>query len=300
MKLSLSRSIIATLVYADIFSQPLTSSEIWFWLQGKAVSKSRVIKQLRILSGKKIKSSQKSLYYLSGREEIITGRIQKQKDSDQKWKIAQRVGLILKIIPTIKLIGVTGGVSVNNANLNDDIDLFFITQAGTLWSSRLWSTILVELFFRRRHPNEEEVKNSICLNMFLTKNNLKIPTVEQDIYIAHEVLQMQPLWERGNIYHQFLSVNSWVERYLPNAYKFKMYNAQCAIKKTNQEKSSRIIYFFEPLARKIQLWYMRKHRTTEIVSDNVLRFHPNDMRGQIKIAYNNRLNKYNIPLDNQF
>jgi hypothetical protein len=306
MKLSQLNSIKAAIAYADIFSQPLTISEIHYWLIGHGISVSQIVKYLKYATGVNINHPQNYFFHLSGRENIINTRIKRQLYSNQKRLIAYQVASLLKIIPTLKLVGVTGGLSMNNADINDDIDLFFITATNSLWISRLLVTIIVEIFFRRRHPNEVEVKDSICLNMFMTEDNLKLPLNEQDIYSAHEVMQMQPLWERGNIYHQFLQANSWVKGYLPNAYKLKIENSK--LKNNNFKKNNSVIFnftflilnFFEPLARKIQLWYMQKHKTTEIVTDKVLRFHPEDMRGWIRKAYNNRLNKYNIPLDNQF
>lgn len=56
----------------------------------------------------------------------------------------------------------------------------------------------------------------------------------------------------------------------------------------------------ERLARFIQLWYMRKRRTTEVISDRVLRFHPRDARIWVKDTLQKRLAPFNIPLDNIF
>jgi len=47
--------------------------------------------------------------------------------------------------------------------------------------------------------------------------------------------------------------------------------------------------FLEILARKTQLLYMRKHRTTEIVNENIIKFHPHNLEMEIMKKYNNLL-----------
>ena len=81
-----------------------------------------------------------------------------------------------------------------------------------------------------------------------------------------------------------------------------MANAKWPIK-GHQKKSFSIYHLafiiFEPFARMIQLWYM-SGRTNEVVSDTLLRFHPKDARGWVKVALAKRLARYNLPLDNIF
>lgn len=56
----------------------------------------------------------------------------------------------------------------------------------------------------------------------------------------------------------------------------------------------------EPIARVVQLWYMRNHRTHEVISDTSLRFHPKDARVWIKRKLRTRLAKLHVPLDKVF
>ena len=56
----------------------------------------------------------------------------------------------------------------------------------------------------------------------------------------------------------------------------------------------------ELLARKLQLWYMKKRRTNEVITDTALRFHPKDARVWVKKKFAARLKRYHIPLDKVF
>lgn len=61
-----------------------------------------------------------------------------------------------------------------------------------------------------------------------------------------------------------------------------------------------LFIILEPLAKFIQLWYMEKHRTYEVITDTTLRFHPKDARVWVKRKLASRLAKFNIPLDKVF
>ena len=189
----------------------------------------------------------------------------------------------------------------------DDIDLFFIVASGSLWVSRLLATILMN-FLGRRHPGDRQVTNKVCLNMFMTEDAVAVVSSERDCFSAHEVLQMEPLWERGGIYRKFLRANQWVKRFLPNAWEEKYQASSIKYKGRRgyiifsllRNTSFLILRLFEPLARFIQLQYMKHRRTNEIISDTVLRFHPRDARVWVKRKLAKRLARYNIPLDNIF
>jgi len=56
----------------------------------------------------------------------------------------------------------------------------------------------------------------------------------------------------------------------------------------------------EYFCKTVQLWYMKKHRTNEVISDTMLRFHPKDARIWIKREFAKRLARYNVPIDKFF
>lgn len=61
-----------------------------------------------------------------------------------------------------------------------------------------------------------------------------------------------------------------------------------------------LFILLEPLARSVQLWYMKNKRTREVITDTTLRFHPKDARVWVKKKLSGRLTRYNIPLDKVF
>ncbi|MEA3354884.1 MAG: hypothetical protein U9Q63_00140 [Patescibacteria group bacterium] len=59
--------------------------------------------------------------------------------------------------------------------------------------------------------------DKICLNLWLDKSALAISKSRHNLYTAHEVCQIKPLYNKNKTYERFLSLNSWVKNFLPNA-----------------------------------------------------------------------------------
>lgn len=272
----------ATVLYADIFDWPLTQEELRLWCIGV---------QPTVLPRMKKPSHSRRM---------------REHWAKKKWEIAKHTARFLRVIPSIVLAGVTGGLSRNNVKKSDDIDFFCVTSPGTLWISRLLVIIIVELLGVRRRPGETNVADKICLNMFMSEDALSVK--EKDLFAAYEVLQMVPLWARDGTYKKFLQANRWVKKFLPNAWKKKYLVSSIKYQGKTQNgfislilnTFTLILTLFEPLARIIQLWYMRHRRTTEVIAHGVLRFHPRDARDWIKSAFEQRLSRYNLPLDKIF
>ncbi len=288
---SLRWAIIKTLCYSDIFEYPLTNDEISKWLIKLKIKNKKIITTIK---NDELIREKDGYYFLKGRETIVDIRKKREIFSKQKIIIAKKIASFLKIIPTIRLVGITGALALNNVKEDDDIDLLIVTSRNLLWTTRFLVTILVELIGKRRRPNEIAVNNKICLNMFLDENHLVIPIEERNLFSAHEVAQLQPIWDRDNTYSIFLTENSWIRRYLPN-----ILNED--IKKLNIIKSRRnnnplsifpflsVRNFIENFLKYFQLRYMRKKRTTEVIREGVIRFHPNDVRGLVMEKFNKKL-----------
>jgi hypothetical protein len=303
--------ILYTLAYADIFHFPLTFKELNKYHIGKRYTPQMIRSGLKKFTSENDLDNTHRLFYLSGSERIPAVRRKRYESSLIKWQIVHDITLFLSFIPTISLIGVTGGLAMNNADENDDIDLFFVVSSGTLWITRLCTVLVTGLVGCRRKPGDKIVRNSVCLNMFMTEDALSLPDDDRDLYSAHEVIQMRPVLNRGNIYSKFLRENSWVIKYLPNAW--EKLNKEYRIENRENTKSKQIFFslftilyslfiiqLLEPFARMVQLWYMKRRWTTEVVSKTLIKFHPRNQRVWIYQEFQKRLKRLNIPLDKEF
>jgi hypothetical protein len=215
----LQKAVLKTLAYADVFAYPLTLEEIHLFLitpSGKAYFLKEIEKELTSSELHFLIESQKNYFFLKNRQEIISLRQERDFYSSQKLKIAKRAAGWLKLIPFIKMVGITGNLAMKNADEDDDIDLLIITGQKRLWLTRLLTIFLTELVSKRRRPEDKEVKDKICLNMFLDEEHLTLPQNEQNLFTAHEIYQLKILWQKENIYQKFLKENQWCKKFLPN------------------------------------------------------------------------------------
>lgn len=297
MSISSERLFYAMVAYADIFEYPLTRAECSLF--SLFLVKNNV-KNIRGVRAKKIQG--KTYYFLAGREALIAKRLRRAIYAREKWRKATIVAKAIGRIPTVCLVGVTGGLAMNNTTIDDDIDLYCVTEKNTLWITRLFVTLLVMLLGVRRTPKTIKVKDMFCLNMFTTIDGMNVSHAERDLFSAHEVVQMVPLWEKKGVYKKFLLTNRWVKDYLPNAWAIKSRKQRVKSKGENPYFTLYFLFFIliEPLARMFQLWYMKKHRTSEVIAPSVIRFHPSDARVWIKKRLEKRLQNKNISLDTVF
>lgn len=234
-----------TLVYFDKYDYPLTKEELIFW------------------STRPLKLPNQEYFYLPGRSKLVSIRKKREKISKAKWKLAYGYGEQLKKIPFIKAVYVTGSLAMNNADVNDDVDLMLITAVNTLWITRG----LINIFFwaKRRMPGQKQAPDKLCINLWLDESALHITS--HDLYRAHEVLQAKLIWDRNNTGKRFLAANAWVKKFLPNAYSDL---DQLEIRSIRNYWLWPINFLFF-----IGQWlYMKPKMTTERVSLHSAFFHP--------------------------
>lgn len=302
MEKEVKTTIFKTLIYGDIFNYPLTKEEIWrFLISVRSIDRALLEKALTAFppGGWEHK---KDLFFLLGRVEIVEKRIERKKESEKKLEIASKIIQKLSIIPTVLLIGISGGLALENAEEKDDIDLFVITSKNTLWITRLFLIFLLILMGQYRGRGKKK-SQKVCLNMLIDEEALTFQNDRQNLYTAHEIVQLKPVFERSDIYQKFINANKWVEEFLPNAIG-RIKNPHFA--EASRGKHELVIkerknplfimhyslFILEKIAKFLQLKYMQKHRTTETVSNHLLAFHPFEYKDYVLKEYNKRLRQY--------
>ena len=288
----LAKAIFSSLAYSDIFEYPLKKEEVFEWLiGGKELSsfvQKDIDKKLQALTKNKKIGKREGYFYLKGRAKIVRIRKEREKWSNAKIKVAENIAVILRKIPWIKLIGITGGVARKNAKKEDDIDLFFIVSKNRLWLTRAIIVLVLKTLGKYRKP--DKYADMICPNMLVAENALLMKP--QDLYTAHEVYLMKALYLKDDIDIEFYRKNSWTKKYLPK--KYEGINQEKKISLKNQKKywSKTISLFWnywEKEARDFQLFYMSHKKTTEVVSVSLIKFHPRDIRKTVLTLYKKRI-----------
>lgn len=306
MKLSNGISVFTAVAYADVFDYPLTLEELRYWSVGRIPLGKLQRHTVPALSFVTFRGQTYAV--LKGRARLVERRAERAHIAKKKWDIAKAAFKFLSFIPTVQLIGITGGLAVDNVTTHDDIDVFIIAKQGTLWITRLMVTLITDLLRIRRHPQDLVVTDKVCLNMFMDEGALTLLKKDRDLFAAHEVLQMKPVLDRGGTYKKFLLANRWAEKYLPHAWREQEKVLRISYYGKNKQETTSLIRTtctlilraFEPLARRAQIRYMQQRRTTEVITGSIIRFHPVDARVYVKEQLAQRLRQYNIPLDKIF
>ncbi len=261
---SLTKGEKEAVVYHTIFDYPLSFADLIKW---KANDES-------ITSNKSITgiTSKNGYYFIDGKEPTIYKRKLNKRISQRKLVIAKKAADILSFLPTVKMIGITGSLAMENSNEESDIDLIIITSAGNMWTTRLFAYLLICLFrIQKRSPTDHSQKDKLCLNMWLDESDLVWSKKDRNLYTAHEVAQIVPLINKNKTYEKFLMQNKWILNFWPNSVKFENWkfneNWQMKIDKFN---------FLEKVCYWIQKKYMEKKITREIITPTRALFHPHD------------------------
>jgi len=281
-KNNLTRDISKTLCYADIFDYPLTKKELFrFLISKEKTSKKELFRTLDLSIPGVGKLG--SYYFLNGKKGLVVERKKRGVESKKKMEKARRIVWLLSFLPSVKLIGLSGSLSMNNCRKNDDIDLFIITSRRRLWITRLLVLALLTFFGERRERNTILGKDKICLNMLLSEDSIVISKNSRNLFTAHEVVQVKPLFNKDNTYEKFLNANKWTRSFLPNATSYPLTvfsHTQRHVHFTSLLFDAMEVAFFV-----LQYLYMRSRITSEVVSKSVARFHPKDMKGYVLPLY---------------
>src|SRR3989344_781711 len=315
MTKNLSQNILATVCYYDCLDYPLTAFEVWKYMIGitnyelneitddagsEKFSLKDVINELEANDLKKYIEEYRGFYFLKGRKNLVPERIKREKISAAKIKKLRRVVWLLRLVPFVRMIGVTGRLAMKNAEEKSDWDILVILKGGKIWTGRTLVTLLVHLIGKRRHKNK--IKDRVCLNYFITGDSLEIST--RDLYSSNEYYFTFPLFD-ADIFKKFRLKNRWIKNFKPNYQPEEIGNLRI-IKDSWLSRTSRTLgealFGFDFLEKWLRKWekgkIMRNPKTREkggliIASDEKLIFLPEPQGPEVFERFKNEINKIN-------
>lgn len=265
----------ASIIYHDLFEYPLSFSDLIKWQVGSGLGNINVEKSVSRRGG---------YYFLDGKAGFVYKRLLHKRISAKKTLIAKKYANIIGLIPSVKMVAITGSLAMNNASEDSDIDLLIVSKRNTLWTTRAVSYILLWMFgAKTRKPNDRNQKDKLCLNMWMDESDLNWKVEDRNIYTAHEIAQVAPLVNKDNTYENFLSVNKWILKYWPNAVKIKRLenSVERRVRKLNSKRYTLISDYVEKLAYKLQYQHMKSKMSREVVTKSRALFHPQDWGGVV-------------------
>ena len=202
----IKNDILATLAYFDIFNYPLTSGEIFLFLQNR-YDQHEFDMAVKYMAGNNHIFQFGGFYSLKNDYAVIERRIHGNAKAAELIKIAERISNMLIKFPYVRGIAISGSLSKNFADEHSDIDLFIITAKNRLWIARTLMHAFKKLTYL---VNKQDY---FCMNYYIDEDQLEI--VEKSVYTAIEIVTLIPL-QGDEVIENFYAANNWTRNYLPN------------------------------------------------------------------------------------
>lgn len=204
--LNASQAILRALAYSDIFDQAQSITALYSFLEAPDVTPAVFQETLHALQTAGSIYRDGDLVMLAGREELVSIWRRRQEQSARKWQSARRYIALIRCLPFVRMVAITGSLAVQNAEAPDDIDLFLIAVPGRVWLTRALTILVVHL--------AAITGVTLCPNYLIASDAPEL--TERNLYTARELTQMQPLY--GMLWHRRLrACNRWTGAYLPHA-----------------------------------------------------------------------------------
>ena len=199
--------VLKTLLYFDIFNHPLTAEEIYQFLPSNSTTPDDI--QLACTTEPLSEILDVNGLYCSLRhngKSTADERLQKEVQARELWKFAIRFAGMMKYLPFVRAIFVSGELSKGVASKESDIDFLIITTRKRLWHCRI-----LFLVFKRMLPKKS--RKLLCFNTFVSEEVLEYSS--RNLYSATEIATLKVLYNK-NLYTAYLDANTWINSFLPN------------------------------------------------------------------------------------
>lgn len=204
----INKDILAALAYFDMFSYPLTRSELFLFMQQRHRKQDFEVSLNYMVTSHAVYNFD-NFYTLKDDRLLITRRLNGNAKAAELIKLAHKVSAALIRFPYVRGLAISGSLSKNYADADSDIDLFIITAKNRLWIARTLMHAFKKLtfLFNKQHY--------FCMNYYVDEQQLQIN--EKNIYTAIEVATLMPL-HGDTVFERFYYENNWIQHYLPNNY----------------------------------------------------------------------------------
>lgn len=271
------------IVFFDLFDYPLTSLELYNYLDQKFIL-SEIIFSLESLED--IIECKNGFWFLSGRENLVALRQLRYNYSVRKLKIAKRYAKIFGLLPYVKVVTLANVIGAHNMRDEGDIDFFIISDRNRLWLTRLFCAGFAKILNKR--PTQINKQDKLCLSFYISADNLNLDSLKiepADPYFDYWLKTMVPLYNQNKVYENFLFANN-------------LRGGQVSFSKSINKKNNILLNSLEQIAKKWQLKIMpetlkqvRLSSQGKFINDKILKLYWHDRNAEILEKFNYALNK---------
>jgi len=306
MNIALSQSIIRTLAFFDICSQPLTREELYrlLWTDGKEYDYEDMMNTLDHMCMMGDVMYYEGYICLAGRQNIIAMRTERIYDIEKKLSIAHRASRIMRCVPFVRAVFVCNSLGFGTADEESDIDVLVIARHGHVWAVRFLLHIILKLFFLR--TSGHHLKNKICLSFILSDARLNMYSLrfgERDVYQVYWLLHLIPLYDPDNMHSSIMRANMWLRDVVSGVKKYDYQSShRLRVIDTSFNLRMRILLSSWFISSRMEQWCKKIQfprlntvygdvasypDTRVIISDDMVKLHKNDRRQWFLTEWNN-------------
>lgn len=202
---SLSRAILRTVAYGDLFDFPMTLPEVHRYLEATPADVEEVRRTAEEMTPDRLERVG-SYIMLPGRTQLAEVRARRAEVAARLWPEALRCASSLARLPFVRMVAVTGALAMDNVDGGADLDYLIVTERRRVWLCR---AVIIQLV--RFHKLRGVV---ICPNWILSEEAIELE--RRDLFSARELKQMVPLVGPA-VYRRMIEANDWIRELLPNA-----------------------------------------------------------------------------------
>src|SRR3989344_3659857 len=221
----LRNSVLATIIYYDIFDYPLTLVEIHKYLvnpgrlsniQGGIgeIKLSDIIDELDRLVDPGIINQKNGFYFLNGRNDLYELRIERDKISARKWKKFLRMAKYLALASYLRGVFASGSMTIDNTTEESDFDVLIIIRSGRLYTCRFFLWAVSSFLGIRRKKHQKIAPDKLCFNHYIADDSLYIP--HESIFNAQTYASLKPAMIAPGLIDNFYHANLWLNNYVYN------------------------------------------------------------------------------------
>ncbi len=313
-------SILATLVYYDIFDFPLTLLEVNKYLINPGrfsaenvkssvfnIKAAEIAIELDNIVRMGIVGHKNGLYFLAGRDNLYDLRIEREKIAAQKWDKFLKIAKWFQAVPYLRAILASGSLAINNTEHESDFDVLAVAESGRLYTCRIFLCLTASLFGARRTRYERSAPDKFCFNHYITDGSLNIS--HESLYNAQNYINLKPIFAENDLVQRFYIENNWLEKYILN-FDFNEVNkghllgregALCIVAKILEFiLNSKLGNWLENILKNYQQKRIKNNPATYesggrvIFNDSELEFHPHSFEAFAIDKYNKKLKQLGI------
>ncbi len=290
---NLRRNILKTLIYFDLQNQPLTLIELCRFLlrddQDVKPTVDDLNGELQAMLASDQVETENGLYFLPGRGQLAKRRLAVYPIYLERVQKASRLVKILRFIPFVRGIAVSGSLAGMYSSDGSDIDFLVMVKPGRIWLARLFMSVVTQMLGVRRHG--KLVANRVCLNHYITSG--LVLEADHNYYSAVEYASLLCLFG-PEAFDDFLRKQSWLKDFLvftPAATSVSVYTVLPI--RIIQKMLETVVDFLggrygEELARLMQKRRIKTEETV-FVSDTELSFHPGSKGRQFLAKFEEKM-----------